>query len=126
MRQAFATDPSLPRFPAQSELMAAFSKTGERWDTVEGVRKHLENHGFVHVEVEAVENRTVLKNVDEFLYMLPGTLGILKSKFWSEEESAKWGKKAEGVVEEWMRGRYGEDEIVWDWVAVVATGRKGV
>lgn len=125
-RAAFATNSSLPIFPETGALMQSFSSSDERWDSVEAVRGHFVDGGFVDVRVERRGSEMVLRDVDEFLAMLPGTLGIVKRNFWSEEEVERWDGVVEGVVERWMRERYGRGEVRWEWVAVVATGRKGV
>ncbi|OAP58479.1 hypothetical protein AYL99_07569 [Fonsecaea erecta] len=129
-RAGIATDPSLPSFPQDEQLRHAFSETPERWDSVEEVQAHLEKCGFRDVEAQVVENTTKMA-VADVEAMLPFSLDMMVQKFWKEKfadtrdglEQAKG--PARRAILDYVREKYGSDPVVWRWVGVVASARKG-
>ena len=57
--------------------------------------------------------------------MLPGSLGIIMNKRWTESQRAEHKANAEKWCEEYIKEKYGDEgPINWSWTAIVATGKK--
>jgi len=123
IRAAFATTTDLPPFPSDDRVMKASSSDGH-WDDAKWVEKNLADHGFDDVNVQVVPRQSRLENVDEFMMLLPGTVGLIINKFWTAEEKQKCTTVCNETVKKYMRGKYGSGAVVWDWVAILATARK--
>ncbi|EXJ60079.1 hypothetical protein A1O7_04229 [Cladophialophora yegresii CBS 114405] len=123
-REGIARDSSLPSFPTEEQLRYAFSDTPQRWDTVDEGRAHLEECGFTAIEAAAVENTTSM-SVEEVEAMLPFSFDMMVQKFWTKEEVDKFRQPAARAIVDFLKEKYGKGPVVWKWVALVATGRKG-
>lgn len=124
-RAGIARNTALSPFPSDAQLGKAFSETPERWDNVDDVRSHFEGCGFADVDVRIAENTTRMKGVSEVEAMLPYTLGMMISKFWTKEEVERYKRPAGEAVVEYIREKYKDGPVAWRWVSIVATGRKG-
>lgn len=123
VRAAFETNPDLPKFPSNEEVLGAFSSSPARWNTEAEVEKHLKTNHFVNIKVTAVHKQTNL-TVDEFVSIIPGTLGLITARMWNEEQRNKHKESAAKTTETYMRNKYGDKTITWDWTAIVATANK--
>lgn len=121
-RAAFEGNPELPKFPPHDELARAMSKHESKWDTVEAVESNFKACGFTGIEVVAVPRQSSF-TVDEFVSMVPGTLGVLVQT-WNEDQRKQHTDSARDTVVSYMRQKYGDNPVVWDWTAIVATGKK--
>ncbi|OCT47888.1 hypothetical protein CLCR_03759 [Cladophialophora carrionii] len=119
-----ARDSSLPSFPTDEQLRYAFSSTPERWDTVDEGRAHLAECGFTAIEAVSAENMTSM-SVEEVETMLPFSLDMMLQKFWTKEEVDKFSQPAARAIVDYLKEKYGTEPVVWKWVALVASGRKG-
>lgn len=123
VRAAFETDPEMPAMPVD-ERLRNFMSTDGCWDDEEWVKKTMEATGFEDVVVEAVSHSSTLYGVDEFLPMVAGTVGFVTSKCWTKEQQHKYAHRTTPLVERYMREKYGDGDINWDWTALLITARK--
>lgn len=75
--------------------------------------------------INAGENETIWENVDVVKAMLPWTLRMVTRNFWNQEERGKWEERADEVVVEYLREKYGTGQVKWVWTAFVVTAKKG-
>ena len=125
-RDAIATKPELPQLPKEAEMIRSWTSSDTRWDSVEEVEAHFSRHGFEDLKVETATNTCRLESTAEVHDMLPYTLHKVIEKHWTEEEAEKYGKIAEETVMEFVENKHKGGPVLWDWVAIIATGRKTV
>lgn len=120
----FQERPDLPPYPDSEKYMLTLLRdTPERWDNVADVRDNLLNAGFVDVNAQRIVRKTEF-TIDEVMTTTPGTIGVLSSKLWTEEQRKTMTEPTTKAIEEYLRKKYGDKPLTWEWVAVVATGRK--
>ncbi len=124
IREAFALHPELPPFPSDEVFYQTFSKDAINWTHPDRVKAEFEKHRFVDVKVEAYTRTIELDSYHDFVAMLPGSLGMIMSKHWTEEQRTEYKEKAEKWCEEYLKEKYEEEAIVWTWTAIVGTGKK--
>lgn len=67
-----------------------------------------------------------IKDAASFCDLFDPMLRHILGNFWTEEERTRDGERVKEGVREFLVGRYGEGrEIEMEWVAILATGRKG-
>ncbi|EXJ73500.1 uncharacterized protein A1O5_03261 [Cladophialophora psammophila CBS 110553] len=123
-RAGIAREPSLPPFPSDEQLRHAFTDTPERWDNVEDVRAHLEECGFQDVKLQVVENTTKME-VAEVEAMLTFSLDMMIEKFWKKEGLEQVKGPARRAVLDYVKEKYASGPVVWKWIGIIASGRKG-
>ena len=123
VREAFESNDELPAFPTDAALRKAFSTTEEIWHEPEAVKKHLVSHGFVDVNVQS-KSITTNFTIDEFVGIMPGTVGMITGRCFTPEQREKYKLLAEQTAETYTRKKYGKEAVVWNWTAIVATARK--
>ena len=124
IREGLATDRSLPSLPDDDAMNTIFSETPEKWTSAEAVQTHFQSVGFLNIQVQKAINKTVLKSVQQFVEMLPHTLGMVVPRVWTPDQVEKYEGPAGAAVVAYMKQKYGEGPISWEWVALIATGRK--
>lgn len=123
VRAALATDPEIPEMPIDEKLRQLFSPDA-RWDDAAFIQQLVPSLGFVNVQTESVSQQSTLSDTSEFMGMLSGMLGMVMTKCWTKEEQDKYSDRAKTAVEKYMRQKYGDGEIKWDWVAILTTAEK--
>lgn len=123
VREAFATDPEIPTMPADEDLRNVFSPGG-RWDDPAWIREVVTAEGLQDVQTKCVPNTTSLSGVSEFVGLIAGTVGLITAKCWTKEQHEKYNGRAQAAVTEYMKQKYGDGEIRWDWIAILTTARK--
>ncbi|RMZ78318.1 hypothetical protein DV737_g3939, partial [Chaetothyriales sp. CBS 132003] len=115
----------LPRFPDDDEFLDTFAVDGHTWRDPDMVKRILEESGFVDVKTTYVSGTSELENYREWVSMLPGSVAMVFNQCWTAAERQAWKDEAEGWIEEWTKNKYGEEQqIRWDWRALVTTGRR--
>lgn len=120
---AFATNPKLPPLPPLEDFVRGFSKSKERWDRPQFVREHFEANGFENVQTDAIPGQTSL-TAEEANIMSPGMLGVIYHTLWNQEQRDSLSGEAKETLIQYLKQKYGDGPIVWDWVAICAWGRK--
>jgi hypothetical protein len=110
--------------PEHETLVQGFAKTKERWDKPDSVKEHLEVNGFTDVQVESVSKMTRLDTLDELLDVLPSLMNIIYVSFWTEEQRATLQETALQTVTKYLREKYGEGPLEWEFIAICGLGRK--
>lgn len=123
VRAAFDSNPELPKFPSDREITHALTSTSDIWHEVAAVEQHLKNNGFVNINVNAVPRPTTF-TIEEFVTIMPGTLGLITTKVWNEDQRKNFSKMANETVEKYAREKYADRMLDWSWTAIVATGTK--
>ena len=123
VRAAFESNPKLPKFPSDREIRHALTSTSDVWHEVAAVEQHLKNNGFINTIVKAVPRDTTF-TVEEFVTIMPGTLGLITTKIWNEQQRKDFSDMANETVEDYMREKYANKMLDWSWTAIVATGTK--
>lgn len=123
IRTAFDSDPEIPKFPSEDELRRIFSPDGG-WDDPAWIAETVRAAGFVDVEVREVPHSSVLDGVDEFIRLMVGTVGMVISKTWTAEQQDKFKTRANDAVATYMRRKYGDGQIQWDWIAILTVAKK--
>jgi hypothetical protein len=119
---ALITHGGFPSLPPASQFVQGFSK--QSWHTPQLAKQHLEADGFIDVQTVSVPGKTRVESVDEVVSMFPGMLGVLMKVLWNEEEMKTHKESAWKVIEESLRGKYGDGPVEWDWIGIVGWGRK--
>ncbi|KAL2405737.1 Gliotoxin thiomethyltransferase GtmA [Exophiala dermatitidis] len=120
---AFAEDPELPAFPAADKMSNLMAVNGH-WDDEQWIKETVQGTGFEDVSVESMPHKTTFPNVDDFFPFITGTLGFVAGRYWTKEQKDKYSDRARAVVEKYMRDKYGQGAITWDWVALLTTAKK--
>lgn len=123
IRAAFETDPEIPTLPAHEDLRKAFSPDG-MWDDPVWIRNVVEQHGFLDVNVHEVPHTSVLNSFDEFSRLMVGTVGMILASSWTADQQEKYKERAHQAVVKYMKDKYGDGEIKWDWIAILTTAKK--
>ncbi|KIW74329.1 hypothetical protein Z517_12269 [Fonsecaea pedrosoi CBS 271.37] len=123
VKDAFATDPEIPSFPSIKQLCELINSDG-RWSEVDWIRDNVAQIGFVDVDVREAPHTSILSGVDQFTRLMTGMVGLVQQKTWTAEEQEKYRDRATNAVVSYMRQKYGDGEIKWDWVAILTTARK--
>ncbi|KAK5179878.1 hypothetical protein LTR44_007694 [Exophiala sp. CCFEE 6388] len=123
VRAALATEPELPKMRVGEKLRELFSPE-DRWDDAAFIQELVRSLGFVDVQTESVPQRSRISRNSGIMGMLNGILGQMMTKSWTKEEQEKYSERAKTAVERYMKQKYGEDEIEWDWIAVLTVAKK--
>ncbi|OCT48165.1 putative UbiE/COQ5 family methyltransferase [Cladophialophora carrionii] len=123
VQAAIATDPEIPAFPTHDEFRKLMN-TGGVWDGPAWIKDTVTQAGFVDVDVKEVPHTSVLDTVEEFARMMVGMVGLVQSRIWTQEQREKFKERADEAVVSYMRQKYQEGEIRWDWIAFLTTARK--
>jgi ubiquinone/menaquinone biosynthesis C-methylase UbiE len=123
VKAAFASDPELPAFPTE-EALRRILNMGGIWDDQEWLRDNVTKAGFVDVNVVDLPHTSTMTTVEEFGRLMAGMVGLIQQTVWTQEQRDKYKDRVYDVVLSYMRNKYSDKEIKWDWVAIVTTGRK--
>ncbi|KAJ9627354.1 hypothetical protein H2204_009765 [Knufia peltigerae] len=123
IRDALATDPTLPPVPSDEEMLKTFSSDGN-WNDREWISDFVSRNGFVNVEITPIPHQTSLAGVTELMSLFQGFIMLLIKKEWSDEEKESFKKRARVAIEKYMTEKYGDGEIKWNWVALMITAKK--
>jgi len=123
-RAGLATNPELPPLPEDSVLIKAFADTDEFWDNVADVTAHFQMHGFEDIKVETAWNTSRIDSIEAIRAMLPYSLNRAIEKVWTKEQVDKYGKTAGDAAVDYVDKKYNGGPVVWDWGAIIATGKK--
>ncbi|KIW22359.1 uncharacterized protein PV07_12251 [Cladophialophora immunda] len=123
VRNAFATDPEIPPLPSMEELCALVN-SGGGWSDVAWIRDSVTQSGFVEVDVREVSHTSILSGVDQFTRMMTGMVGLVQQRTWTAEQRERYKDRAMNAVVSYMKQKYGDGEIRWDWVAILTTAKK--
>ncbi|KIW93576.1 uncharacterized protein Z519_06181 [Cladophialophora bantiana CBS 173.52] len=124
MKAAFATDPEVPTFPSVGELLKIINSNG-LWSDSAWIKDNVTESGFVDVHVREVPHTSV-SGVDQFTHLMTGMVGMIQQKTWTAEQREKYKDRATNAVVSYMKQKYGDGEIRWDWVAILTTAKKVV
>ncbi|EXJ54624.1 hypothetical protein A1O7_09965 [Cladophialophora yegresii CBS 114405] len=124
VQAAIATDPGIPAFPNHEEFFRKLMNTGGVWDEPTWIKDNLTKAGFVDVDVQQIPHTSVLDTLDEFARMMVGMMGLVQQRLWTQEQRDKFKDRADEAVVSYMRQKYQEGEIRWDWIALLTTARK--
>ncbi|KAL6247979.1 hypothetical protein RBB50_005327 [Rhinocladiella similis] len=123
IRDALATDPTLPPVPSDAELLKAFSNDG-KWDDKAWITDFMSQTGFVDVKITPLPHQTSLAGVSEVMSLFQGFIMLLIRKDWTDDEKENFKKRARVAIEKYMSEKYGDGEIKWSWVALMTTAKK--
>ena len=124
VREALATLTGAPPFP-EDEVFLRSVGDGKPWHHPEYVKRKLEDHGFEDIKVEVVPDSSLIDNTAAFVDQFSGMLGWFTSKFWSEEDRAKYGGEVKRVLMKHMSQKYPDGQAVeLTMVAIIASARK--
>ncbi|EXJ77172.1 hypothetical protein A1O3_10330 [Capronia epimyces CBS 606.96] len=122
VRAALETDPELPAITLNEGMRGLMTPDGH-WDDEEWVKLTVQKAGFEDVTVEANPYTGTMGNVDEFLVLMGGVLGFV-TKAWTKEQQDRYFDRAKAVVEKYLRHKYNDGGIRWNWVAILTTAKK--
>lgn len=120
---AFATDPEVPAFPSYEEFRKIMNEGGI-WDDSQWIEDNLTKGGFVDAHAQEVPHKSSLDSVEEFARMMAGMVGLIQQRTWSKEQQEKYKDRANDAVMSYMRKKYSDQPIVWDWIAILTTAKK--
>jgi len=120
---ALATEADLPEIKVDETLRQLFSPDA-RWDDAAFIQQLLPPLGLVDVQTEPVPHRSILPANPGIMGLLNGMLGQIMTKSWTIEEQDQYGERARTAVERYMKHKYGDGEIEWDWIAVLTIAKK--
>jgi len=125
VQEAFATNPDIPVMPSQSQMVAAFSPAGNTaWHQPEWIEEQLRIHGFGDIEVNVVPRKMGMPSIDLFFPSVSVLLGGV-IKIWTEEQRQNFDVPyLVSLLKKHLTEKYGDGEVVWDWIAVLSTSRK--
>jgi ubiquinone/menaquinone biosynthesis C-methylase UbiE len=123
VRAGFASDPEIPPFPPYEEFRKLINSGGD-WDDSQWIKDNLTKTGFVDVEAVELSSNTASSSVDEFSRMMAGMVGMIQGRLWTQEQREKYGARTNDAVLAYMRSKYPDGEIKWDWTAIIATAKK--
>jgi hypothetical protein len=122
-RAAIATIPGAPPFPDTETFVNAVDNGS--WNRPDFVREQLANHGFEDIKVEVVPNSVFFENVEVYMRQFSGIIPTVATEFWDEGDCAAYGPLVAPAVLEYLKGKYGVDEVFeLKMVAIIATARK--
>lgn len=119
---AFKTNPSLPQIPSMEDFGQRFSTPP--WNTPELAAKNLRSGGFVDVEAVAVSGQSKTDSVEEVIAMFPGMMGVIVKVLWTEEQAKTHKEEATKTVTSYLHEKYKDGPVEWNWVGIVAWGKK--
>ncbi|KIX96313.1 uncharacterized protein Z520_08091 [Fonsecaea multimorphosa CBS 102226] len=125
IRNAFATDPEIPPLPSSKALCELVNSNG-RWSDAAWIRDSVVQSGFVDVNVREVPNTSILSGVDKLIPMMTGMLGMVQQRTWTAEQRERYKDRATNAVISYMKQKYGNGEIKWDWIAILTTAKRAV
>ncbi|KAI1613457.1 S-adenosyl-L-methionine-dependent methyltransferase [Exophiala viscosa] len=123
VRAALATEADLPEIRVDETLRQLFSPDAQ-WGDPAFIRQLLPPLSFVDVQTESVPHRSILPANPGIMGLLNGILGQIMTKRWTKEEQDQYGERARTAVERYMKQKYGDGEIEWDWIAVLTIAKK--
>jgi len=123
VKAAFATDPEIPAFPTDDEFRAV-TNAGGIWHDPAWIKDAVQKAGFTSVEVREVPHTSTLNSVEEFARMLAGMLGLIQKMLWTQEQREEFKDRTDKAVVSYMKHKYRDGEIKWDWVAILTTAQK--
>jgi hypothetical protein len=125
IRDALAKNPKMPSMPTEEIVVQGLAKGRERWEKPEFVRENLEAYGFTAVEVYSVPNKTSM-DVQLVIDMLVPMMGLVFTMLFTEEQQKDEALKKEAAenVASFLREKYGDKPVEWDWVAICGLGRR--
>jgi hypothetical protein len=124
VREALATITGAPPFP-EDEIFMGSVGDGKPWYRAEYVQQKLEDHGFKDVKVDVVPDSSTIDNAAAFVDQFSGMVGWFISKFWSEDDRAKYGEEVKPALMKYMSEKYPDGQpIGLSMAAIIASARK--
>lgn len=121
-RPAFERHPEFPPYIKPGQLQSLFSETPATWNTADDMKAHLENTGFVDVNVERV-TFAMTWSLEESILPIPGLIQLFSWKLWTQEQRDAFTEPVAKAMEEVMRERHGGKPLIKEFKAMVGTGR---
>ncbi|OAP55406.1 hypothetical protein AYL99_10379 [Fonsecaea erecta] len=123
VRDSFATDPEIPPWPP-SGVLCDLINSGGGWSDVAWIRDSVAASGFVDVDVREVPHTSIFSGVDQLTRFVASMVDLVQQRTWTAEQRESYKDRATKAVISYMKQKYGDGEIKWDWIALLTSAKK--